>query len=129
MDINISILIGSEFNPEDIYGSVATHGENAASVTWSAALEYAKELPNFFDTEEKEEAFRQHVEDMGFSSDDVDHWGPMDFAALFLQMVAAEMVDYNFDPQEPDWYILDGSGSKVFGGHLSSDGEAYYSLW
>lgn len=129
MYINISALINSGFNPHDIYGSVATYGENVADITWSEALEYAKVLPNFLDTDELEAAFRQHVEGMGFGSyDDLDTWGLMDFAALFLQLVAADMVDYGFDPQNPDWYILDGSGSNVFGGHLSSDGEAYYTL-
>lgn len=128
MDINISILIESEFNPNDVYGSVATHGENAASDTWTAALEYAEVLPNFFDTEEKEAAFYDYVLGLGFSSDDVDCWGPMDFAALFLQLVAAEMVDAGFDPQNPDWDLLEESCSNIFGGHHSTDGEAYYTI-
>lgn len=128
MDINISILIESEFNPHDVYGSVATHGEDVASDTWSEALEYAKVLPNFLDTDELEAAFYDHVLGLGFSSDDVNHWGPMDFAALFLQLVAAEMVDYGFDPQNPDWNVFESSGSHIFGGHLSVDGEAYFSF-
>lgn len=129
MEINISILIESEFRPDDVYGSVATHGENAGTDTWSAALEYAETLPNFFDTEEKEEAFRQHIGDMGFSSDDVDHWGPMDFVSLFLQLAAAEMGEAGFDPQNPDWDLLaNHEGCHIFGGPHSTDGEAYYSL-
>lgn len=129
MDINISALIESGFNPHDVYGSVATHGEDVADLTWSEALEYAKVLPNFFDTKEKEAAIRQYIIFSGlWTEEDYDDYGAMDIAALFLQMVAAEMVDYGFDPQNPDWYILDSSGSYIFGGHLSSDGEAYYSL-
>lgn len=128
MEINISILIESDFNPHDVYGSAMTHGENAASDTWSAALEYTEVLPNFFDTEEKEAAFYDYVIGLGFSSDDVDCWGPMDFAVLFLQLVAAEMVEAGFDPQNPDWDLLDASGSNIFGGHHSVDGEAYFSL-
>lgn len=130
MDINISILIESEFSPHDVYGSVMAHGEDVADITWSAALEYAEVLPNFFDTEEKEAAFRQHVEDMGFGSyDDLDTWGLMDLAALFLQLVAAEMVEAGFDPQNPDWDLLaNHEGCHIFGGHHSTDGEAYYAL-
>lgn len=129
MEINISVLIESDFNPHDFYGSVATHGENVADLTWSAALEYAEVLPNFFDTEEKEAAIRRYIISTGlWAEEDYDDYGAMDVAALFLQLVAAEMVDYGFDPQNPDWYILDSSGSDVFGGHLSSDGEAYFSF-
>lgn len=129
MDINISILIESDFNPHDVYGSVSTHGEDVASDTWSEALEYAKVLPNFFDTDEKEAAIRRYIISTGlWAEEDYDDYGLMDVSTLFLQLVAAEMVDYGFDPQNPDWYILDGTGSGVFGGHLSSDGEAYFSL-
>lgn len=129
MDINISILIESDFNPHDVYGSVATHGKNVAHETWYAALEYAKVLPNFFDTKEKEEAIRRYIISTGlWAEEDYDDYSLMDVAAQFLQLVAAEMVDYGFDPQNPDWYILDGTGSDVFGGHLSFDGEAYFSL-
>lgn len=128
MEINISTLINSNFNPHDVYGSVATHGEDVASDTWSEALEYAKVLPNFLDTVELEAAFYDHVIGLGFSSDDVDHWGLMDFAALLLQLIAAEMVDAGFDPQNPDWDLLEESCSNIFGGHHSTDGEAYYTF-
>lgn len=130
MNINISVLINSEFNPHDIYGSVATHGEDVADLTWSEALEYAKVLPNFLGIDELEAAFRQYVEAIGFGAyDDLDTWGLMDFAALFLQLVAAEMVDAGFDPQNPDWDLLaNHEGCHIFGGHHSTDGEAYYAL-
>lgn len=128
MDINISILINSEFNPHDVYGSVATHGEDVAGITWSAAFEYAEVLPNFLDTDEKVAEFCDRLSSYGYDMEELNHWGLMDFAALFLQMVAAEMVEAGFDPQNPDWDLLNESGSNIFGGPHSVDGEAYFSF-
>ena len=129
MEINITKLV---FDGEtwDLAGSVATHGSNAARMTYQNALAAAEDSP-ILDTEEKLDALRDHMRGYGaWENSEIDEWTAQKCNAIFLQHVTLTMREMGLedDPENFDWdeYEADeGAAHDIFKG---SDGEIYISI-
>lgn len=135
MEINITRFF-NEAAPMDYSASVAEIGNNAGADTWRAACEDAPDW-NLLDTDEKREAFKDHIRGFGaWGDDEIAAWSDTELNALFMQLVAGDMreADLHPDMTGDEWKEYErraqaGSVSgNIFGGPLSADGEVYYFL-
>lgn len=113
MEIDLTPLLGQDLSMA--YGSVHTHGKNAAVDTWEAAKGIDFPLTNL-----QLAHILAHLEEMGFSEDVT---GKDMVKALFVQVVAAEMQDMglrDLSKLEP----IESQG-RLF---LGIDGKPYYQL-
>lgn len=85
MELDISILANVGMWP--VSGSQVTHGKNAASETWNAALE----SPMVLDTPEKLAAARKHVAEWNREWEGLPEG---ELNAVLVQMIAADIRDY-----------------------------------
>jgi hypothetical protein len=120
MEINISALHNVDLSP--FCGNQAIHGTNAASVTWSASLEYAANS-NFLDSTEKLEGLRDHLKDMGM--DETESMDKTALEALLIQLVANELWENGLEFSDLNEDEPGLVGVRVFFGN---DGEYYYLL-
>ena len=77
--------------PLDYCASVAEIGNNAGADTWQAAME---DSLNFLmlDTEEKQEAMRDHIKEYGaWSANEIDSWSFEELNAMLIQEIASAM--------------------------------------
>ena len=83
MEIDISALLDKDLSL--VYGSVATHGKNAAKDTWEAANKVEIPLTN-----QQYARIYDHLVEMGIEK--VSRYEP-ELRAYFVQLVAAELKD------------------------------------
>lgn len=133
MEIDITDFF-NECAPMDYSASRAEIGDNAGADTWRAACEAAPEWP-LLDTEEKRQAFRDHVRDFGaWSDEEIAGWSDDELTALLIQLIAGDIREAGLDTTAPDWeqYEKDceaGQASgRLYGGPMSTDGRIYYYL-
>lgn len=90
MEINITRFY-NEAAPMDYSASVAEIGRNAGNDTWQAAVEDSPDY-NMLDTDDKRDAFRQHVRSFGaWSDEEIAAWTDIELNALFIQLVSGDM--------------------------------------
>ena len=102
MDINITSFFNNAA-PMDYSASVAEIGRDAGLSTWQAANE---DSPDYFmlDTDEKREAFRNHVKGFGaWSDEEIAAWSDVELNALFIQLVSGDMREAGLDEKPVDW--------------------------
>lgn len=102
MEINVTKFFRDA--PEDwaaYSGSRMEHGDKVAEITWHNACDAAGDF-NLLDTDEKRDAFRQELKDMGFSEADDEHTD-RELNALFVQCIAADIRESGLDTSNPDW--------------------------
>ena len=135
MELNITEVFNA-IAPLDYSASVAEIGANAGADTWRAAVD---DSPDYMllDTEEKREAFREHIKGFGaWDAKEIAAWTDIELNALFLQMIAGDMreADLYAGMTAADWAeyqeAVDNGQvrGRIFGGPLSTDGEIYYYL-
>jgi len=135
MELNITEVFNA-IAPRDYSASVAEIGANAGAHTWRAAVD---DSPDYMllGTEEKREAFRDHIKGFGaWSDEEVAAWPDVELNALFLQMIAGDMREADLHagmtPEEWAEYQEAAEAGRVsgciFGGPLSTDGQIYYYL-
>lgn len=130
MEINISRLFQSdEYSPRDYSASVAEIGANAGQITWQAAMESEY---NFLDTQDKLEAFRDHIQGFGaWSDEEITAWNVTECNALFVQLVSGDIREAGLDVDNPDWdeyYKLCENGQASGNLFKGVDGNIYYYL-
>jgi len=130
MEIKITSLLVEGLDAWNISNSVANLGKRAAQITWNNARKRAKQAPQLLQQPNELEAFRNHMEEMGFGYDeDLDSFTHLDWNALFLQLIAGDLRDAGYDSLEDvDWEDdhPDGDlGGRMFKG---TDGELYYYI-
>lgn len=132
MEINITKFF-NEACPKDYSASCAELGDNAGKDTWNAACDDADDY-NMLDTDDKKEAFKNHVRGFGAWDDaEIAAWTDTELNALFIQMVSGDIRDsFLFDGGNvADWeqYEIDGQegivSGKLFNG---GNGEIYYYI-
>lgn len=91
-EINVSCLL-ENVNPNDLFGSVATHGKDAAKVTWSASVEAAK--TNALDlSEDDREGARKYFEGFcAWEADEIASWTDEELDALILQYASGDLSE------------------------------------
>jgi len=127
MEIDITDFFTTEY-PGDYSNSVANLGQDAAKITWNAAMECDH---NLIDTDDKRAALRAHVAGLGaWDSEEIAEWTDQECNALFIQLVSGDMqespMDDNWDWDDYEQLSEDGQCSgRIFRGH---DGRVYYEL-
>lgn len=111
MEIKITKFFDLE--PSDFYGSVMSHGLDAAKMTWNGALLEAKNTP-LLETPDQILAVRLHLKHMGFSEDSMT-MPEIEIQALFLQLIAADLLENPLDEDDENNHEdSDNSGSSIF---------------
>ena len=135
MELNITEVFNA-IAPMDYSASVAEIGANAGADTWRAAVD---DSPDYMllDTEEKREAFKDHIRGFGaWSDEEVAAWSDVELNALFLQMIAGDMREAGLHAgmTTEEWaeYLEAAEAGQcdgnIFGGPRSTDGQIYYYL-
>lgn len=133
MEIDITRFF-NECAPMDYSASCAEIGSNAGIDTWNAALDDSGENSDFLDTEEKREAFKDHIRGFGaWDQDEIDSWSNSELTALFMQLISGDMREADLNPEsdEDDWneYQERAENGNICGNIFKSDdGKIYYSL-
>lgn len=133
MEINITRFF-KEAEPMNYSASVAECGDNAGPMTWNNANKAASEWC-MIDTDEKREAFRDHVRGFGaWDDDEIASWSDTELNALFIQMVAGDMREAGLDDDhfdDVDWRAYEeGAHAGRYAGNIfkGDDGEIYYHI-
>lgn len=135
MELNITRFF-NEACPRDYSASVAEIGNNAGAQTWQAACDDVNDW-NFLDTDEKRDAFRDHVRGFGaWTDEEIAAWNNDELNALLIQMISGDMREVpgmdsaeNWDWKEYQRMAEAGTISgRLFGGPLSTDGQVYYYI-
>ena len=115
--------------PMDYSASVAEIGQDAGAVTWRHACEDAPDYP-LLDTEEKRDAFRDHIRGFGAWDDaEIASWSDTELGALLLQCIAGDIREAGLDTEAPDWSEYQaGAEAGQYSGRLfcGEDGRVYY---
>lgn len=129
MNINITRFFadGDHFN---ISGSRMEHGQDAGRITWNNARDAVKEFC-YLDTEDKLDAMRSHLRDIGFSESGEDKDAD-ELNALFLQLVAGDIREVpDMEPGCWDWEAYEDFarlGTIHAAIYRGDDGDVYYYL-
>jgi hypothetical protein len=127
MEIDITDFFTTEY-PGDYSNSVANLGQDAAKITWHAAMECEHSL---IDTDDKRAALRAHVAEFGaWDSEEIADWTDNECNALFIQLVSGDMREAcqsdEWDWEEYQEAVESGQASgNLFRG---DDGRVYYYL-
>ena len=113
--------------PRDLsrcFGSIATHGTNAATETFEAAKETGAKV-KLLDTPEKIAAVQQDLKESGFSGPNLNN---LELNGVFIQMIAAELSEMGLDSLEELKTAFDGDDEQDRGGRLfwGIDDKPYY---
>ena len=118
-------------SPRDYSASAAELGQDAGRITWGHACQDAPDYPHL-DTEEKREAFREHIRGLGAWDDaEIASRSETELGALFLQCVAGDIREAGLDTEAPDWAEYQaGAESGQYSGRLccGADGRIYYYI-
>jgi hypothetical protein len=132
MELNITRFF-AEAAPKDYSASRAEIGENAGPDTWRAACD---DSPDYMllDTDEKREAFREFVGQMGaWDDEEIAAWSDIELNALCIQFISGDMRDAGLEAgaSSLDWQAYKvGCENGTYSGRLYGveDGEVFYSL-
>lgn len=129
MELNITYFF-NEASPRDYSASVAEIGHGAGKATWNHALADSLEF-DLLDTDEKREAFRQHVAEFGaWSDEEIAAWSNTELNAVCIQMVSGDIREGGLDVML-DWaqYEADSEAGRVSGRIFrGTDDEIYYDI-
>jgi hypothetical protein len=113
MELNITRFF-RDAAPMDYSASRAEIGNDAAKLTWRAAVDDSESFM-LLDTDDKRDAFRAHVREFGaWSQEEIAAWSAVELNALLLQMIAGDM-------REP----VGQCSSRISRG---DDGDVYYYI-
>ena len=119
--------------PMDYSASVAEIGNDAGPATWAAACDDSP-ANMLLDTDEKREAFKEHIRGFGaWSDEEIAAWSEVELNALFMQLISGDMREADIGPESTadDWIKYE---ERAHAGQCSgnifraTDGEVYYSL-
>lgn len=130
MEIEVTRLLG-DINPHDVSGSIATHGPNAAKVTWNAAKQ-AAETPLTDDLD----GIREWASGFGaWSEEELEAMDSVELNALVLQYASQDLSELqSLCPGDGlgdvDWIAAEKySNDGIVGGHLFfHDGRLFIHL-
>ena len=88
LELDITSLIGQDLWP--CYGSIQTHGHNAAKITWNAALDLAKECE--FVNEDNRDEMVEHFIQLGLSDSEEAEWTDQELNALVIQSICSDLT-------------------------------------
>jgi len=131
MDIDITYLITS-YDTWDLTGSVATHGPNAARMTWNNCLEASKEIKLFRHIEQYENC-RDFFREFGAWDDEqISNWSEEYCNALTLQHIVSQMREIGLEDHgaDFDWkhYYSECEKGTFPSNFFESDGKIYWSM-
>jgi hypothetical protein len=133
MELDITKFF-NEAAPMDYSASRAEIGQDAAEVTWRAACDDADDYA-LLDTDEKREAFKDHIRGYGaWSDDEIEAWSDTELNALCVQFISGDMreAELDSDSDSEDWarYYNDAEAGRVAGriSQSVSGDKVYYYL-
>lgn len=86
MEIEVTKIIEDMPN---VYGSIATHGNNAGEITYNNAKIYCES--EFALRADQRKAVKDHIQEFGaWPKSEIDSWTDNELDALFVQLVIAE---------------------------------------
>lgn len=134
MEIDITDFVMNEA-PMDYSASIAEIGRGAGKITWSAALERASEAPRLIaDNPDALDAWRDDVREFGaWDDEEIDAWSAEECEALFIQFIAGDMREMDFDPDwsDDDWsaYQKEAEAGQLSGRiYRGDDGRVYFYI-
>lgn len=122
----------------DYSASAMEIGQDAGRVTWEAACDDSEQFL-MLDTDEKREAFRDHIKGFGaWTQQEIESWDDTELNALCMQMVAGDVREaekaVELDRDEwtaecwDEYYAIGSEGRISSRLTLGDDGRIYYSL-
>lgn len=128
----MELVITKFFNeaaPRDYAASVAEIGANAGADTWAAACEDAPDY-NILDTEEKREAYRQHIRGYGaWNAAEIAAMNDTELNALLMQDISWEIREAGLDTGTTwEQYWSDSEAGQVQGRIFEANGEVYFTV-
>jgi len=130
LEINITQFI-TETCPRDYSASCAEMGDNAGALTWSHAVEDSTEW-NFLDTEDKRDAFRAFVCELGgWTEAEIAAWSDVELNALCIQWIAGdirECLEWEVDDVWANYQEMAEAGQVNSNLYRAEDGSVYWSV-
>lgn len=132
MELNITEFFNNAA-PMDYSASVAEIGADAGRSTWRAAVEDAPDWP-LLDTDEKREAFRDHIRGFGAWDDvEIKAWSNRELTALCMQMIAGDIREAGLSPgsDDADWIVYEARANAGHCGgsiYRGDDGQVFYYI-
>ena len=133
MEIDITDFVNSE-DPRLYSASRVELGDNAAKITWNAAMSRGAEPPVMLDDADKLQALRDHVKWFGaWDEAEIAAWSDVECNALFIQLISGDMreADMTCGADEFDWerHEKNAAAGRVSGRiGQGDDGHVYYYL-
>lgn len=94
MELDVTTIIR---DMPDCYGSYMTHGENAGTITWNNAVDYASDNAVLTD-QDQIDAVKRHIKSFGaWSESEINQWSITELNALFCQLVISEYKESGLD--------------------------------
>ena len=130
MELNITQFFQNAAH-RDYSASCAELGQDAGRITWRHAVEDAPDYP-MLDSDEKREAFREHVRAFGaWSDEEISAWSDEELTALLLQLVAGDIREAGINTSAPDWEeYRQGVENGTYSGSIypGDEGAVYYCI-
>jgi hypothetical protein len=140
MELNITEFwkaLSTDFAPSDFSASRMEKGDNAGSITWSAAVEESSDWM-LLDSPEKIEEMRAHIRSMGaWSDEEIAAMSDVDLNAMLIQCICGDIRETPdmSGPDDWDWALYQEMcdegvcSGRLFGGSLAVDGvSVYYTI-
>jgi hypothetical protein len=126
MEINVTHMLDDDMS--ELSGSIAELGRNAAQITWTNSIAYAKQHPLLL-TDEARDAARAHFREYGaWSEDEIAAWSDEHLQAITAQDVAAAIREMESASTPEDY--KEGCEEGRYSGRLyqGDNGDWYFSL-
>lgn len=129
MELNITDFFNNVRAP-DYSASIAELGDNAAAITWAAAIRETSQWPDLLDTDEKREEYRRHIRGFGaWDEAEVAAFSDTELSALLIQEICADIRESGIhDGTTWEEYSADSEAGRVSGNLFRGDtgGIFYY---
>lgn len=127
MEIDITDFF-NQCAPMDYSASRAELGDSAGADTWRAACDDAPDY-NMLDTDEKRQAFRDHIDGYGaWSDNEITAFSDLELNALLMQFIAGYIREADLDGTATDWEAYESDDNLAHNIGLGYDGRVYYYL-
>src|SRR3990167_2267778 len=121
MEIDITDFF-NQCAPMDYSASSAELGDSAGADTWRAACDDAPEY-NMLDTDEKRQAFRDHIDGYGaWSDNEITAFSDLELNALLMQFIAGYIREADLDGTATDWEAYESDDNLAHNIGLGYDG-------
>ncbi|MCP3921315.1 MAG: hypothetical protein GY714_01890 [Desulfobacterales bacterium] len=129
MEINVTDYFTNDLEPSNYSGSIMEKGENAAKITWQAAIDESESLI-LLKTPEQIQALKTDMVNAGMDEEEINQMSDIESNALFLQLISGDVREDNeYLEQSPiDWEGYEKDDKTIGRLGLGTDNEIYYYL-